>query len=180
MESDDGGTSDSVLCLNDAVLTRDAAAGIVTITATGQDRELATYTGDGVIVATPIGSTAYSLAAGGPLVSPRLDALILTPLASHTLSARSLVVPVDDGVELHIQETGGSETCPLILDGQVSLEVGVRDRVCIRRAGVAFRHLTQGPGSFFSILRDKFGWAVTPRQRVRQLGSESRQSGQPG
>jgi NAD+ kinase len=164
-----GGQTDPVLCLNDAVLVRAAAAGIVTITATGRDRELATYSGDGVIVATPVGSTAYSLAAGGPLVSPRLDALILTPLAPHALSARSLVVPVDEGVELQIQEAVDFERCSLVLDGQVSLDISPGDRVCVRRAAVEFRHLTRGPASFYEVLRDKFGWAVTPRQRAAEL-----------
>ncbi len=162
-----GSSSAPVLCLNDAVLARAPRGGMVTVTAARGELELATFTGDGVIVATPVGSTAYSLAAGGPLVSPEMDALILTPLASHTLSARSLVVPVDDGVELHVQETGGTDSCPLTLDGQVTLEVEPDDRVHLRPAAVAFRHLTRGPGSFFEILRDKFGWAVTPRQRVQ-------------
>lgn len=163
------GATDPVLCLNDAVLARSAAAGMVTLTAAREDAELATYTGDGVIVATPVGSTAYSLAAGGPLVAPGVDALTITPLASHTLSARSLVVPVDKGLDLIVNETGGSDACPLVLDGQVSLDIGVEDRVNLRPADVEFRHLTRGPGSFFEILRDKFGWAVTPRQRVRKL-----------
>ena len=171
VERADGGTEQPTLCLNDAVLNRAAGGGMVTLTAAREEQELATFTGDGVIVATPVGSTAYSLAAGGPLVSPSMDALILTPLASHTLSARSLVVPVDGGLDLYVHDAGGAPSCPLIMDGQVSLEVGPEDRVRLRPAAVPFRHLTRGPGSFFEILRDKFGWAVTPRARVSDLGS---------
>ena len=173
IERENGETTDPVLCLNDAVLSRAAAAGIATVIAARDDSELATYSGDGVIVATPVGSTAYSLAAGGPLVSPLLDALILTPLASHTLSARSLVVPCDRGLDLYLQDAGGESSSPLVLDGQVSMEVRAHDQVRIRRAPMEFRHLTRGPDSFYEILRDKFGWAVTPRQRVRDLGGAS-------
>ena len=169
VETDAGPITEPTLCLNDAVLSRSAEAGIVTLTAARDQHELATYSGDGVIVATPVGSTAYSLAAGGPLVSPGLDALILTPLASHTLSARSLVVTAEDGLDVWVQESGGADGCPLVLDGQVPSVVPQNARVCIRRAPVAFRHLTRGPASFFETLRDKFGWAVTPRQRVRTV-----------
>lgn len=169
VERSGGDATTSTLCLNDAVLGRSAGAGMVTLTAARDDRELATYTGDGVIVATPVGSTAYSLAAGGPLVSPGMDALILTPLASHTLSARSLVVPAEGGLDLYVHDSGGVPSCPLMLDGQVSLEVRSEDRVRLRPAAVSFRHLTRGPDSFFEILRDKFGWAVTPRERVSDL-----------
>ena len=172
-----GESTPPVLCLNDAVLSRAAAAGMVTLTAAREQRELATYTGDGVIVATSVGSTAYSLAAGGPLVAPGLEALILTPLASHTLSARSLVVPLDQGLDLYVHESGGAASCPLVLDGQVSLAVGPDDVVHLRPAPVAFRHLTRGPDSFFEILVDKFGWAVTPRQRVRELRSGDQPTG---
>ena len=79
----DGSSTEPVLCLNDGVLSRSASAGIVTLTAARHDSELATYSGDGLIVATPVGSTAYSLAAGGPILAPDMDALVLTPLASR-------------------------------------------------------------------------------------------------
>ena len=175
-----GASTEPMLCLNDAVLSRAATAGIVTLTAARHDHEVATYAGDGVIVATPIGTTAYSLAAGGPLVAPGLDALVLTPLASHTLSARSLVVPVDEGLSLHVHDSGGAPNCVLTLDGQVSLDVHPDDSVRLSPAPVRFRHLTRGPSSFFEILRDKFGWAVTPRQRVRGLDSGAPNPRRPG
>jgi NAD+ kinase len=161
----DGSTSAAVRCLNDAVLTRHAAAGIVTIAAVRPDRELATYIGDGVIVSTPVGSTAYSLAAGGPILSPRLDALVLTPLASHTLSVRPLVVAVNQGIDLVVQDAGGADACVLVLDGQVTLPVRQQEQVRLRRAEQPFRHVTRGPASFFQILREKFGWSDAPRQR---------------
>ena len=164
VERKDGSMSDGVLCLNDGVLSRRASAGIITISAFRADSELATYTGDGLIVATPLGSTAYSLAAGGPILSPRMDALVLTPLAPHSLTLRPLVVSAGDGVDLEVLESGGSRSCPFSVDGQVELEIEVGDRVSLRPADVEFRHLTQGPASFFRILREKFGWADEPRR----------------
>ena len=107
-------------CLNDGVITRRAAAGMVSLAAMRQDRELAHYTGDGAIVATPVGSTAYSMAAGGPVLSPRLEALVLTPLASHTLTLRPLVVPVRDGIEIVVEDSGGEPSCSVQVDGQVN------------------------------------------------------------
>jgi NAD+ kinase len=163
---DDGSGSEGALCLNDAVLSRRASAGMVTIAAFRQERELATYSGDGVIVASPLGSTAYSLAAGGPVLSPRLEALVLTPLASHSLTLRPLVVPLRDGIELLVQDAGGDEPCALQIDGQVAVQVGVGEHVRICPAGnIRFRHLTRGPGAFYDVLRDKFGWADDPRRR---------------
>jgi NAD+ kinase len=165
IERADGSCTPPIPCLNDAVLTRRSAAGMIRIVAARADRELATYSGDGVIVATPVGSTAYSLAAGGPILSPRLDALVLTPLASHSISLRPLVVPVGDGVYLSVLDTGSAETCTLVVDGQVSLDVRVGERVHALPAPFRFRHLTRGAGSFFEILREKFGWADEPRRR---------------
>ncbi|MCA8958328.1 MAG: NAD(+)/NADH kinase [Planctomycetes bacterium] len=164
-----GEVSDAVLALNDGVLNRTSSAGIVSLVARRGDQELATYAGDGLIVATPTGSTAYSLAAGGPVLAPDLDAVVLTPLASHSLALRPLVVPFSDrvgeGLELLVQEAGREGVCPFVIDGQVSMQVSVGDRVCVRPTPVKFRHLTLGSDSFFRLFRRKFGWADLPRER---------------
>lgn len=160
----DGADMAGVLFLNDAVLLREPSGGMITVHAFRPDRDLATYTGDGLIVATPVGSTAYSLAAGGPILSPRIDAMVLTPLAPHTLTLRPLVLPVGDGVQLEVRDAGGNEPCVLTVDGQVPIEVNAGDRVCIEPTEIRFRHLTHGPGTFFRTLRDKFGWADTLRR----------------
>lgn len=164
VERVDGSRTEDVLFLNDGVVVRGPSAGMVTIKAFRPDRDLALYTGDGLIVATPVGSTAYSLAAGGPVISPRLEAIVLTPLAPHTLTLRPLVLPVGDGVQLEAQDTGNDEPCIFTVDGQIPIEVHRGDRVCISPTAVRFRHLTHGPGTFFRTLRDKFGWADTPRR----------------
>lgn len=159
-----GETTPPVPFLNDAVLVREPSAGMVTIHAFRPDRDLAVYTGDGLVVATPSGSTAYSLAAGGPVMSPRLEAMVLTPLAPHTLTLRPLVLPVGGGLSLEVKETGAEGPCVLTVDGQVPIEVRAGDRVHITPTDVRFRQLTHGPGSFFRTLREKFGWADMPRR----------------
>ena len=151
-----------VLGINDGVLARGAGCGIVTLRAERAGAELATYGGDGLIVATPIGSTAYGLAAGGPVVAPGIDAFVLVPLAPHTLTVRPLVMPPCD-LDLVVDEAMGDGICDFTVDGQVHTQVRVGDRVCLRPSALRFRHLTRGRDSYFDVLREKFRWAHLPR-----------------
>jgi NAD+ kinase len=157
---------ESVLSVNDVVLSRAAVGGMITLRAWRGDTELATYRGDGLIVATAAGSTAYSMAAGGPVLAPDLDALVLTPLASHTLSARPLVLPVDDGLAIEVVETGGKKYAYCQVDGQVQFQVPIGGRAVLRPAPMKFRHLGPGPRHFFRVLHAKFGFAGLPRPRA--------------
>jgi NAD+ kinase len=161
----DGVTMPPVLGLNDVVVNRAAVGGMIALRALRGSSELATYRGDGLITATALGSTAYSMAAGGPVLSPELDALVLTPLASHTLSARPLVLPVGEGLEIEVVETGSKKYAYCQIDGQVQFQVPVGSRVVLRPAPARFRHLGLGPTQFFSVLHAKFGFAgmTTPR-----------------
>lgn len=165
VERVDGTTGDRVLTLNDAVLNRRTTAGMIVLTAVRDGQELATYSGDGLIVSTPTGSTAYSLASGGPVMSPDLEAIVLTPLASHSLALRPLVLPLAHGLDVVVKECGGEGECALMLDGQVSTSMVVGDRVCIRPAEPKFRHLIWGEDSFFRVFRRKLGWSDVPRER---------------
>lgn len=151
-----------VLGINDGVLARGAGCGIVTLRAERGGHELATYAGDGLIVATPIGSTAYGMAAGGPVVAPGIDAFVLVPLAPHTLTVRPLVMPPCD-LDLVVVEAMGDGNCDFTVDGQVHTQVHVGDRVCLRPSPLRFRHLTRGRESYFDVLREKFRWAHLPR-----------------
>ncbi len=151
-----------ILGINDGVLARGAGCGIVTLRAERAGAELATYGGDGLIVATPIGSTAYGLAAGGPVVAPGIDAFVLVPLAPHTLTVRPLVMPPCD-LDLIVDEAMGDGICDFTVDGQVHTQVRVGDRVCLRPSPLRFRHLTRGRDSYFDVLREKFRWAHLPR-----------------
>lgn len=152
-----------VLGLNDVVTSRAAVGGMITLRACRGSTELATYRGDGLIVATAAGSTAYSMAAGGPVLTPDLDALVLTPLASHTLTARPLVLPFGTGITLEVVETGAKKYAYCQIDGQVVAQVGVGGVVSVQPAAVRFRHLVPEPNHFFRVLHGKFGFADLPR-----------------
>lgn len=165
VRDENGNLSEPDLCMNDGVVARAAVGGMIMLRAWQGDTELATYRGDGLIVATAAGSTAYSMAAGGPVLSPNLDALVLTPLASHTLSARPLVLPVDDGVEIEVVETVRKRYAYLQIDGQVQRMVPAGCRAVLRPAPQRFRHLGRGPHQFFEVLRAKFGFADLPHPR---------------
>ncbi|HEX5053836.1 MAG TPA: NAD(+)/NADH kinase [Planctomycetota bacterium] len=163
MVGHDGAATEPVLGINDVVVSRAAVGGMIILRAFRGTGELATYRGDGLITATAAGSTAYSMAAGGPVLSPDLDALVLTPLASHTLSARPLVLPVGQGIEIEVVETGGRKYAHCLVDGQVQMQVPVGARVMLRPAAVRFRHLGLGTPQFFQVLHAKFGFAGMAR-----------------
>jgi len=161
----DGAATEPVLFLNDVVITRRSVGGMIMVRAWRGDVEVATYRGDGLIAATASGSTAYSMAVGGPVLAPELEALVLSPLASHTLNVRPLVLPVASGIEMEIVETGGKAQASCQIDGQVSLRIPVGGRAVLRPAETRFRHLVPGPTHFFDVMRAKFGFADLPRTR---------------
>jgi NAD+ kinase len=118
--------------------------------------EMGNYSADGLIVATPTGSTAYSLAAGGPIVQPDLDAFVITPICPHMLTNRPLVVPGSAVIEIGFPEETGLH---LTLDGQVGFDLRCADRVVIRKSPNRVR-LVRAPGkSYYDILRSKLRWA---------------------
>jgi NAD+ kinase len=118
--------------LNDAVLTKGALARIIDIDVRIDNHFVATYKADGLIISTPTGSTAYALSAGGPVVYPTLGAMLVTPIASHTLTFRSLVVPDNVTVEMSLKAT--QESVFLTIDGQVGLPLKGEDHICVRKS----------------------------------------------
>jgi NAD+ kinase len=141
--------------LNDAVISKGAHARMLRIeTSFGAD-VLATYPADGVIVATPTGSTAYSLSAGGPLVGPTVEALLVAPICPHTLSARPLVVPASEIVTLTVR---GDGEVVFSVDSQEVVHLETGDRVEIKRAECSTRILTLGLTSFYSKVRKRLLW----------------------
>ncbi len=114
----------------------------------------ATYPADGVIVATPTGSTAYSLSAGGPLVAPTVQALIITPICPHTLSARPLIVPGDETVEIEIESDGGEVR--LTVDSASSFTLLSDDRVIVRRSEFVTRLVILDHATFYRKVRDRY------------------------
>ncbi len=142
--------------LNDAVLNKASIARILDFDAYLDGEFVSSYKADGLIIATPTGSTAYSLAAGGPIVAPAVDAVLVTPIASHTLTNRPLVVPGNSTIEVVVKSQ--EETVFLTVDGQVGLALHHGDRVVCRPSPRTVR-LIRPPGkSYFEMLRSKLKW----------------------
>ena len=146
----------SYRALNDAVLTKGALARIIDIDVRIDNHFVATYKADGLIISTPTGSTAYALSAGGPVVYPTLEAMLITPIASHTLTFRSLVVPDNVIVEMSLKAT--QESVFLTVDGQVGLPLKGEDHICIRKSACHLELIESSNKSFFDILRSKLKW----------------------
>jgi NAD+ kinase len=144
--------------LNDVVISKGALARIADLEARIDGLPVTLYKADGVIVATPTGSTAYSLAASGPIVYPSLEAIVLTPICPHTLAQRPVVLPPDGTIEIQLTSDNGEVF--LTLDGQSGLPMERGDRVQIRRAGTPAFLVRNPARDYFSILRQKLRWGT--------------------
>lgn len=143
------------LVFNDAVVNKTALARLNTYDLYIDRKFVASYRADGMIVATPTGSTAYSLSAGGPVMMPTVNAFVITPVAPHSLTHRPLVVP--DSVEIEILLKSEEEVAYLSLDGQPGLDLRDGDRVRCRRSEHQVNLFRSG-SDFFEVLRSKFKW----------------------
>jgi len=143
--------------LNDVVITKGTQTRMLTLQTVFDGGDAATYQADGVIIATPTGSTAYSLSAGGPLVEPTVQALMVVPICPHTLSARPLVIPADETVAVTVDS--GGEDVIFSADGMNRFEVESGDRVEVCRAEHTTRLISLGPSSFFRKVRKRLLWA---------------------
>jgi len=142
--------------LNDVVINKGALARIVELTACIDQEYLTTYRADGLIVATPTGSTAYTMSAGGPIVYPTLRHLILLPICPFTLSQRPIILP--DTVSVAVSLSDKSRDVYLTLDGQVGRALQPGDRMEIRAAHHHLKLIKSPQRSYFEILRTKLGW----------------------
>jgi NAD+ kinase len=145
----------SYLVFNDAVVNKTALARLNTYDLYIDKAFVASYRADGMIVATPTGSTAYSLSAGGPVLMPTVKAFVVTPVAPHSLTHRPLVMP--DSVEIEILMRSGEEVAYLSLDGQPGLDLCDGDRVRCRRSKHQVNLFRTG-SDFFHVLRTKLKW----------------------
>jgi NAD+ kinase len=144
----------SATALNDIVVEKVVSGRTIEIVVTINGHRLATYRTDGLIVASPVGSTAYSLSAGGPIVDPRLHALILTPVAPHSLLSRSLVVSPDAVIEITI---GSDRPAAIHVDGQKEAQVEPGERVAVGRGEDVVHFLTLKGHPFPTAVRHQFG-----------------------
>jgi NAD+ kinase len=146
--------------LNDFVLHKGGFARVVRLNVFVDDESIGTYAADGIVISTPTGSTAYSLSAGGPVVVPTLESIVLTPISPHTLAIRSLVIPADAEVTVEANE---SPTELLVtVDGQVGTSFVKGEKLKIRRADSPVRIVRFPGATFFERMRVKLGWGGLP------------------
>jgi len=143
------------LALNDAVITKAAMSRIINLAVSVEGQYATAYRADGLIISTPTGSTAYSLSAGGPILYPTMDGIVLTPICSHTLTNRPIVVPGTLRVEVTLLTP---QEVMLTIDGQVGVPLRERDVVEVGRAPSAIRLVRFPQKHFFSVLRTKLKW----------------------
>lgn len=142
--------------LNDVVINKSALARIIEIDVELNRLFVNTFRADGLIVATPTGSTAYNLSAGGPIVYPSMNAVVLTPICPFTLTNRPIVVPDSARIELKLENE--NEGVVLSLDGQIGYPMMASDRVVIRKSDTTFNLVQPANRNYFDVLRDKLKW----------------------
>jgi NAD+ kinase len=142
--------------LNDAVITKGARSRIIDLETYVGDDYLCTYRADGLIISTPTGSTAYSLAAAGPILEPTLGAIVLAPICPHTLTNRPIVVPSAAAIRVTLRSFG--DTVILIPDGQQGVRLNNADQVEARDYGLPVSLIKLPSRSYYEILREKLKW----------------------
>lgn len=143
------------LALNDVVITKSAMSRIIDLSVSVEGQEATGYRADGLIVSTPTGSTAYGLSAGGPILFPTMDAIVLTPICSHTLTNRPIVLPATHRIEVTLLT---NQEVMLTVDGQVGFGLREHDTVEVRCATPRIRLVRFPHKHFFSVLRAKLKW----------------------
>ncbi len=147
----------SGLAVNDAVIKAASVARMTYTTLFIDEEEITTYGGDGVIIATPVGSTAYSLSAGGPIVSPDIPALVITPICPHVLTLRPLVISAQHRIRIQFLPAT-AEAALISLDGQINWPLQLHDQLIITQAEEKFYLVETGGRSFYHILQEKLTW----------------------
>lgn len=155
------------LAMNDAAITSGPPFRMIdlamAIDANGSRTSATEFTADGVIVSTPSGSTAYNLAAGGPIVSPGIDAICITPLCPHSLSFRPIVVNARNDIHLHAVRVNAGTT--LVLDGQESVKIKSDTHLLIRKYARTVQLLQNPRMNYWQLLAQKLRWAARPRRK---------------
>jgi NAD+ kinase len=144
--------------LNDAVIRIGSTARLTMISAAVSGENLGDFTGDGVIVATPTGSTAYSLAAQGPIVHPEMEAIVITPICAHSFRQRPVVIPAGRNVQLTLDDVRERGETQLCVDGQQVYKLRFGDHVGISRSPFKLKLLQDPRSSYFGVLREKLSW----------------------
>ncbi|MDQ3957116.1 MAG: NAD(+)/NADH kinase [Actinomycetota bacterium] len=150
------GAPSPFVALNEILVERGARRRLVRLGVKVGGESLADFNADGIIVATPTGSTAYALSAGGPIVSPRAECLVVVPVSAHLIFARPFVVAADEVVEIHVRDSG--ETASLALDGHMGSDLAPGSTVTVRRHDRPLKLIRLGGPRFLERLRTKMGF----------------------
>jgi NAD+ kinase len=145
------------ISLNDVVITKAARSRMIDLSVSVSNEFVTRVRADGLIVATPTGSTAYNMSAGGPIVEPSVDALLLTPIAPHTLTNRPVVIPANAVVRVQPNMTDRDEAF-VTFDGQAGFQLQIGDEIEVRRAEKPLRLIRSSMRSYFEVLRTKLKW----------------------
>lgn len=155
----DGDPEATWYALNDVVLKQGGKARVMRLHLEVNGEEIAQYAADGVVIATPTGSTAYALSAGGPVVDPALESILLAPISAHSLSIRPLVLPPSAIVVVRVEDDDSDQL--VTIDGQIGSTFGRRQALSVRRAGRVVLLVRFPEMTFFSRMRRKLGWSAT-------------------
>lgn len=156
-----GATSTPVWALNDVIVEKIHVGRAVKLAVSLDGEDFVSWSTDGVIVATTTGSTAYSFSAGGPIVSPRIDCLIVTPVSPHGLFNRTIVIPADEGVSIEVLKD--SDAASLSADGSPTVSLPPGAVVRLRAGATRIRLAKVAPAPFWRLVRDKFGLSRGPQ-----------------
>jgi NAD+ kinase len=160
----DGTTRYEGLAVNDCVVTAGAPFRMIELALRLDGENGPEFLGDGIIIATPVGSTAYNASAGGPIVHPDVEAIIVTPNAAHSLAFRPVVVPASLAVQAHVVRANEGTT--LVLDGHINVSLRVGDTVVAKRHHDMARIVARPDSSYWETLVDKMRWAESPNYRA--------------
>jgi len=165
--SDGGGVRTEQRALNDVAIHKSGVARVIRVRVTIDGEDVGPYSADGIIVASPTGSTAYSLSAGGPIVVPGVEGMVVTPVCAHTLVVRPLVVPAGSVTSIEPLSPGAGELI-LTYDGQLGTMLAPGDRVYVRRAPSYALLIRLGDEGYFSRMRQKLNWGdLSDREVIR-------------
>ena len=169
VQAQDSGSARTVthsdIAINDCVIAAGHPFRMIELQLIINGNDGPALTGDGVIISTPVGSTAYNVSAGGPIVHPNLDAMIITPIAAHSLAFRPIVVGAEKVVEVRVLRANEGTT--LVLDGRVTVPLKVGQSVRVTRHPRRARFIANPATTYWSILLEKMRWAAPPTYRDR-------------
>ncbi len=157
----EGSSLASFTALNDGVLSAQGIAKLIDLKVSVAGAELGIYRSDGIIVATPTGSTAYNLAAGGPILQAEMEAMVFNPICPFALSNRPLIIPLNETIEV-IVEPGRRTAAMLTIDGQETLALLPGDAIRFGKAPWKARIYASGRSAFYEVLRSKLAWSGGP------------------